>query len=723
MKHAAPRPPFLVLAIPCMLLSVFARTCPAQSTPHPAMRAFIVWNAAASEADSLDQRALEAAAGTLGPLPDRLLPADLPLARLDSTLLLIVPHFSATCLQREETDAILSGLRNGLRLITDGQSPLSDSLHITLGSPVRVEFVRDHSERQSRVRWWTRPQVPWIRGFAREQSKKLYSEQTTGKLLGMILRVELGKVLFLAPLLEATSGKANQRFPSLPNAILRELGYRTVFARAGAEAYFDPGYRVDESQEQLAWKWREWGIRAVHVGAWYAYDDPPYDYHKLLGALHRNGILAYAWLEWPYVGKGFWDEHPQWRQKNALLKDAHLDFLYLMDLQNPECMARAMADLDSLLREDWDGVDVAEFTMTGAGGEALEGPTRPDYFAGFTDVSRAEFQRIQGFDPVELFTRRSPHYWRKDSTGLNAFYRYRADVNSTTERLLFEALHGMSVREGRNWELILTIVDNALHPEFDRLLGFDMRRTLELVRDNDVTLQIEDPYTEWVKSPERYGRLGSYYQKLLGDRPFVIDINVVPMIRDRKKVFTTIQPTGTELLQLWRAATERTQRVCFYCESSIYESDWETLPHAMASKVVVTADSKGWRVNTPYTVEMNIGGGTWLLDGNAWPCYTSSSILLPAGDHLVHPTTAAGGLRQPPIRLVRISDQLLQAWGNDEGIALDYRSTGRCALTFSTIPSSMTLDGAVRELPLYAGEGECVILAPPGEHHIAVAVW
>jgi hypothetical protein len=115
------------------------------------------------------------------------------------------------------------------------------------------------------------------------------------------------------------------------------------------------------SVKKLVSIWKNWGIRAVHAAAWNYYDSPSYNYKLLISEAHKQGILVYAWLEWPYIGKGFWDAHPEWRGKNALLKDAQLDFLSLMDLQNPACMNQAINDLSGLLKDDWDGIDIAEF--------------------------------------------------------------------------------------------------------------------------------------------------------------------------------------------------------------------------------------------------------------------------------------------------------------------------------------------------------------------------
>ena len=92
------------------------------------------------------------------------------------------------------------------------------------------------------------------------------------------------------------------------------------FRRQGADAYFDPGFRFNVSIDSLAKRWRQSGIHAIHAAAWYYYAQTSYDYARLIKAAHQNGILIYAWLEWPYVGKKFWDLHPDWRQRTRCFR-------------------------------------------------------------------------------------------------------------------------------------------------------------------------------------------------------------------------------------------------------------------------------------------------------------------------------------------------------------------------------------------------------------------
>ena len=48
---------------------------------------------------------------------------------------------------------------------------------------------------------------------------------------------------------------------------------------------------------------------------------------------------GYVWLELPHVSEKFWDAHPEWREKTAILQDAQLDWRKLMNLNNPDCFA------------------------------------------------------------------------------------------------------------------------------------------------------------------------------------------------------------------------------------------------------------------------------------------------------------------------------------------------------------------------------------------------
>jgi hypothetical protein len=706
-----------LLLLVCILFSLPLRSQP--PIPDP-VRVILLWNERTTRSDSLDQRAFETMLESMGFHPLRLPPNLLSKTPLDSNTLLVVPRASAAILRPSDAAYIVRNLQEGLSLIADGNSPLTAALGLRLGRPATVTRIRDRYRPDLNVFWHDDPQVPWIEGAPKPGPNVIYTDRNTGNALAVVMQIGRGRCLYLAPLFDPRSGRGYGRFATLPDAIVKGLRRTPSLIRQGADTYFDGGYRTNQPPDSLARLWQRRGVRAIHAAAWYTYEETPYDYRALIEACHRSGILVYAWLEWPYIGRGFWDNHPEWRQKNALLKDAHFDFLYLMDLQNPVCMKRALTDLDSLLRLDWDGVDVAEFTLTGAGKQGLLGPSRPDWFTGFTEYCRAEFKSEQGFDPLDFFDRRSPHFWQKDSAGLEAFYRYRIRVNASTQRRLFTELDRMNRDQKRSWELILTIVDNSLHPEFDNLLGFDMQRTAGLLGEFDITLQVEDPYLEWMRPPDRYIAVGETYRSLLGGRPFIIDVNVVPMKPDRWRDFTAWQPVGTEVFQFWKYAAMHSDRVCFYCESSVPEEDWELLPFVMAGGSSVSRDSAGWTVDGTSTV-LFTGirlPGDILIDGEQWHAGDSTGIIIPAGRHRLQQTPLRGS--DGASRLLSINGELVSVKQDGDGLSVKYESRPRCVLRFNMRPGQILIDGVPGIVPVYEDGNGCAIMAPPGRHTITV---
>jgi len=160
------------------------------------------------------------------------------------------------------------------------------------------------------------------------------------------------------------------------------LGCRPLLTRNCADAYFDPGtapgYSGETGRHVAAM-----GIRGVHVRSVVRIRRSAL---RLQGADRRTAQkrdTSVCVARVAVYRKGFWDRHPEWRQKNSLLQDAHLDFLYLMDLQNPECMNTALKELDDLLDEDWTALTSLNSRSRAPGREALEGPAMPEFFTGF----------------------------------------------------------------------------------------------------------------------------------------------------------------------------------------------------------------------------------------------------------------------------------------------------------------------------------------------------
>lgn len=688
------------------------------------MEVMILWNGNASAQDSIDQESSAAMIASMGFAASRLGVRDLESAQLNEHTLLLVPQASSRSLSSREVQRTVSAIEKGLRLVTGGEGPLLSALHIKLGEPQKVGVVIDHNLPGNHLHWADRPKVKWIAELPDTSTQVLYADSATGHSLVVTGKLGRGRYIVLASYLDEISGRGYSRLPTMVNAIVHNLGCRPPFRRQGIDAFFDPAYRIKISTENLVRLWRHWGIRGVHAAAWYYNRTPPYDYKRLIDAAHKNGILVYAWLEWPHVGQGFWSQHPEWRQKNALLQDGKLDWLYLMDLQNPDCMNAALNDLSKQMELDWDGIDIAEFTITGAGGEALAGPSRPDYFMSFGTPMRTEFAKVGGFDPLQLENPNSEHFWMRDSAGLQTFYKFRQTVNNRLLRQVVEFVVNLKKTGKRDWELIHTVVDNSLHPEFNHLLGFDLQATLALVKEFGITLNVEDPYMEWIEPPIRYRRLREYLVSLIPERSSMIDINVVPIHPMDQHGFPSEQATGTELLQQVQTAAEHNGRVCMYSESTLFEQDWPLIPVAMAGGSSITRTEGGWEVTSPATVTLNlrVRDNFVFIDGKSWPAHGTHRVVLPGGNHqlAIRPASAGQVAAKRALCLIALSGELLECQEKEDGIEILYSSPSRCLLTFNQPTPMVLVDGIPSDLPVLKGVVGYLVFAPSGKHRLSM---
>ena len=139
--------------------------------------------------------------------------------------------------------------------------------------------------------------------------------------LAGVVPIGRGQVLALAvdPLGAGRDG--HELLPTLGRYTATFTGAPPGPARSGGDVYLDPGSlrnAVGGKPEDLAE--RLGGARAVHIAGWNADNQDPkfnYDYQALIKALHAKGVLAYAWLEPPFVSLRFWLEHPECREKTA----------------------------------------------------------------------------------------------------------------------------------------------------------------------------------------------------------------------------------------------------------------------------------------------------------------------------------------------------------------------------------------------------------------------
>ena len=585
-------------------------------------------------------------------------------------------------------------VEHGTILVLEGASPLAASFGFRAGSQrISVRSVEDLRASQLRIIWEQAADLPRFEipkeahVFARDRWEK-------APLLAGFRRGS-GAVLWIAT---PPGPHGYDRFPYLPQ-VLADLGLVAPFQSSRLWAFFDSSYRSRVDLDYLAPRWRKAGIAALHVAAWHYWepDSQSDDYlRRLIEACHRNSIQVYAWIELPHVSEKFWDQHPEWREKTALLQDAHLDWRKLMNLTNRAAFAETARGLRQLLdRFDWDGVNLAELYF-----ESLEGHENPARFTPMNKDVRAEFLAASGIDPLDLFN-------AKNSTveAMARFLSFRADLARRQQAEWIAQIE--DVRKTKSWlDLTLTHVDDRFDTSMREKIGADTSKTLPLLLQHDFTFLIEDPATIWNLGPQRYPQIAARYQAITPrTEKLAIDINVVERYQD---VYPTKQQTGAELFALLHLASAAFPRVAVYFENSILAPDLQLLPSAAAGV------ERAERSDEKLAVTSRAGTGVrWsgpvLVDGRPWPIASDTVVWLPPGSHSVQSSAV-----KPVLRLLELNAELRSAAAVPGGMEFAYQSSARALAYFESLPGRVQIDGAEAH-PVTLGN---VMMLPRGQHFV-----
>jgi hypothetical protein len=238
-------------------------------------------------------------------------------------------------------------VEQGAILILEGESSLAEMFGFKRGTDsVRVTSLADIHNPKLPIVWEKSVELPV---FTMPANAQIFArERWNGVPLAAGVRRGAGAVLWIA----APPGEHGyERFPYLLEGLC-DLGMEPPFRSSRLWAFFDSAYRSRVDLDYFAARWRRAGISALQVAAWHFYDsDSEGDAYlsKLIEACHREGIQVYAWLEMPHVSEKFWADHPQWREKTALLQDAQLDWRKLMNLTNRDCFRTVSAGVRQLV--------------------------------------------------------------------------------------------------------------------------------------------------------------------------------------------------------------------------------------------------------------------------------------------------------------------------------------------------------------------------------------
>jgi len=598
----------------------------------------------------------------------------------------------------------LERIEQGTFVVLEGESEVAAQLGFRPGPQrLRVGSIRDRRVPELPIIWEEEVELPRFELPAEAQVFARERWQGAPVLAGF--RRGSGAVLWVA----APPGRYGyERFPYLLHA-LADLGLEAPFRSRRLWAFFDASYRARVDLDYFGRRWRQAGIAALHVAAWHFMHAENDAYLRaLIESCHRHGILVYAWLELPHVSQKFWEAHPAWREKTALLQDAHLDWRKLMNLAHPECRREAARLVGELLGKfDWDGVNLAELYF-----ESLEGIANPARFTPMNEDVRREFRKLRGFDPLELFQTGSPRHHARNPDGLRAFLDYRAEL---ARRLQTEWLGELDAARAQrpDLDLVLTHVDDCFDAGIRDAIGADAVRVLPLLDRHRFTFLVEDPATVWHLGPQRYLEIARRYQSLTRHAArLAVDINVVERYQE---VYPTKKQTGTELFQLLSQAARSFPRVALYFENSILGPDLALLPSAAAVVSRTERASGVLRIDSPYGVGVRWRGPA-RVNGRLWPAQDAETLWLPPG-----PQAIESAAEEPPARLLDLNAELRSASALPNGLAFAYRSASRALALLDRPPERVEVDGAEATAQVVLpGQATHALLLPRGQHVVTV---
>ena len=594
----------------------------------------------------------------------------------------------------------LERIEQGETVVLEGESDLAQALGFEAGKKrVVVRSIVDNHAPKLEIVWESATDVPV---FALPKDARIFAyERWEGAPLVASIKRGLGTVLWIAA---APGQQGYERFPYLLQA-LNDLGIQGPFQSERLWAFFDGSYRSRVDLDYFADRWRKAGIGALHVAGWHYYEsDPASDQYlrNLIEACHRKAILVYVWLELPHVSEKFWADHPEWREKTAILQDAQLDWRKLMNLTNRESFAAVSKGVEALIaRFDWDGINLAELYF-----ESLEGAANAARFTPMNSDVRNEFRSLHGFDPLNLFQGAPP-----EAAKLRIFLDYRAELAHRRQEEWIAKIE--AIRQTKpDLDFVLTHVDDRFDTRMHDLIGADAARLLPLLDQHDFTFLIEDPATIWNLGPQRYPKIAEKYQPLTKQTgKLAIDINIVERYQD---VYPTKQQTGTELFQLVHLASKAFPRVTLYFENSILAPDLPLLASAAASVDKIRQEGHRLIVDSPYGVGVRWPGPA-IVNGRLWPVHDQNTLWLPAGPNVIEPAQ-----KDASVRMLDFNGNLNSANVSEAGLRFSYQSNARAVAVLNLRPTKLEIDGAVSAEKAQESGASFVVMLPRGQHFVQI---
>jgi len=429
---------------------------------------------------------------------------------------------------------------------------------------------------------------------------------------------------------------------------------------------------------------------------------------------------VYAWLEPPQISQMFWNNHPEWREKNINGEDVRASWRYQVALTDTQCVKEMEKIFRTFLESnDWDGVSLAELYF-----ESGRGFEQPSMFTPAHPTARAELKQKYGIDLKAAFDSLSPSFWKINPAVKETIVNYRVQkLAAVYESLLTTFSEIAKAKPG--FEIIVTALDNFGSPELREQYGIDMRTVLDLQKRFGFVLQVEDPQSRWSSDPYRYAQMRKQYEAFVDSSKLMLDLNIL-RFRDDKMItpFPTLLQTGTESFHLIKAAGLGIPRLTVYSEASVNPQDLTFFANALASNVQYREANGEISTNSPQSFVLRLPKdiSEIILDGTPLPPFRDNRYFIPAGEHRISISAQAASsfsAQELQTRIMSTSGNVTSASYGLRDVSLAYESVGKMLISLSNMPTALLVDG--QPIPFTALKGnDCFSVFLPEGSHTAV---
>jgi len=635
--------------------------------------------------------------------------------------ILIIPYTVVDSLADKDFDIITEFIQNGGHIITDTKNEVATELGLKFSqNKVRILKLREKLFPEEKISW---RYAELVNKMEIEPGDEVFSFDEYTEMPMVIGRnIGKGKLLFFNSRFDPYSRQGYSLYPYLLEYVIDYFKLRPFVRRDNLEVYFDPGFRHTYSVENLVKQWVGQGIKIIHAAGWHQYQKYTYDYKRLINLAHANGILVYAWLEPPQVSQKFWNDHPEWREKNYKNEDVRPSWRYPVAITDNQCLAAVNNELKNFLEHyDWDGVNLAELYF-----DAGRGLNDPNVFTPMHPSARNEMMKQYGIDLNKIFDPSSYFYWKNNRDVENKVTQYRVTQLDTVYQILLKSFYEVAGKK-KGFEVMVTAMDSYGSPELRENIGVDMQYIMRLQKRFGFSLQVEDPENLWSTDPMRYVEIGKFYQNLIGDKSkLLLDLNILSFRKENVITpFPTLTQTGTESFRLIDAATLGAPRFTIYSESSVNAQDLGFFPYAASTNIKYKMTDDGFEFDAPnsFIIKLPMNVKEIILDGYPVSPFRENSFPIPAGKHIVRLTDVAVtsfSTHELQAKILSFSGDLLSVSYGMKDIKITYESNTRTLISLNRQPTWVKVDHHDYKFVVMEGNDCFSIFLPDGKHFVEI---